>query len=217
MHAGNVDALAQHFPLCMAHLQRMLKQNGHLKHYGRLQYTLFLKGIGLSLEDCLTYWRRAFRHLTDDQFNKDYRYNVRHAYGDVGGDSNRRGRGYAPYSCQRILTQTLPSGKDEHHGCPYKEFKQENLISLLQGMGVSDREVLKGVRDDIGNRKYHIACNRVFDWAHRADIKKAKDEGSWTIADSETIVHPNTYFKRSYLLKSGEKLPRESQGDAMEE
>lgn len=30
--------------MCMRHLHEALKQNHHLKHYGRLQYWLFLKG-----------------------------------------------------------------------------------------------------------------------------------------------------------------------------
>ncbi len=93
INAATIDPLSHHFPLCMRNLHMTLRKNSHLKHYGRLQYTLFLKGIGLSLEDCLIFWRQAFKLITDDTFNKEYRYNVRHTYGDVGGDSSRRGRG----------------------------------------------------------------------------------------------------------------------------
>ncbi|KAH0837282.1 hypothetical protein AYO21_09989 [Fonsecaea monophora] len=199
--AANIDNLSQHFPLCMKHLHNTLRKNNHLKHYGRLQYTLFLKGIGLSLEDCLIFWRQSFKLITDDQFNKEYRYNVRHAYGDVGGDANRRGRGYSPYSCQKILTEH-PPGTGEAHGCPYRHFSVDNLTAMLQATGVHDREVLRGVKDDVEKKRFHIACNRVFEWAHKQEIKKVKDEGIWGPAELETIVHPNTYFKRSYLLKN---------------
>ena len=101
--ARNVDTLSSSFPLCMQNLHRSLRRDAHLKHFGRLQYTLFLKGIGLNLEECLIFWRSSFSKITDDVFNKEYRYNVRHTYGDVGGDSNRRGGGYSPFSCQKIL------------------------------------------------------------------------------------------------------------------
>ncbi len=84
--ARNIDTLSSSFPLCMQNLHRSLRRDAHLKHYGRLQYTLFLKGIGLNLEECLVFWRSSFSKITDDVFNKEYRYNVRHAYGDVGGD-----------------------------------------------------------------------------------------------------------------------------------
>lgn len=208
INAANIDALSQHFPLCMKHLHTTLRQNSHLKHFGRLQYTLFLKGIGLSLEDCLVFWRQAFNKITDDTFNKEYRYNVRHSYGDVGGDSNRRGRGYSPYSCQKILTEH-PPGTGEAHGCPYRHFGVENLTSMLQATGVHDREVLKGVKEDVEKKRYHIACNRVFEWAHKAEIKKVKDEGIWGPAELDTIVHPNTYFKRSYLLKNLGNAPKQ--------
>lgn len=159
MTAQNVDNMAQHFPLCMSHLHRTLKRDAHVKHFGRLQLSLFLKGIGLSLEESLIFWRQGFRNITDDTFNKEYRYNVRHVYGDVGGDANRRGGGYRPYSCQRILTEH-PPGPGEAHGCPYRHFSTENLATLLQASGVADRAVLQGVREDRENQKFHLACNR---------------------------------------------------------
>ncbi|ROT39899.1 eukaryotic and archaeal DNA primase [Sodiomyces alkalinus F11] len=208
MSARNVDSLSQHFPACMSHLHRSLRRDAHLKHYGRLQYTLFLKGIGLNLEECLIFWRQGFRNITDDTFNKEYRYNIRHSYGDVGGDSNRRGGGYSPFSCQKILTEH-PPGPGEAHGCPYRHFDMDNLNTLVQALGVSDRNVLQGVREDKESQKYHMACNRVFEHLHKQELKKAKDEGIFTSAQLETIVHPNEYFKRSFLLKNLDK-PKDS-------
>jgi DNA primase large subunit len=157
--ARNVDTLSSSFPLCMQNLHRSLRRDAHLKHYGRLQYTLFLKGIGLNLEECLVFWRSSFSKITDDVFNKEYRYNVRHAYGDVGGDSNRRGNGYSPFSCQKILTEH-PPGPGEAHGCPYRHFSVDNLTALLQVVGVKDQEVLRGVKEDKEKQKFHLACNR---------------------------------------------------------
>ncbi|ATZ52284.1 Bcpri2 [Botrytis cinerea B05.10] len=204
--ARNVDALSSSFPLCMQNLHKSLRRDAHLKHYGRLQYTLFLKGIGLNLEECLVFWRSSFSKITDDVFNKEYRYNVRHAYGDVGGDSNRRGNGYSPFSCQKILTEH-PPGPGESHGCPYRHFSVDNLTSLLRAVGVNDHEVLRGVKEDKEKQKFHLACNRVFEYAHKQEIKKVKDDGTWGAAQLETIVHPNEYFKRSYLLKNMGKAP----------
>ena len=212
----------------MQHLHRSLRRDSHLKHYGRLQYTLFLKGIGLNLEECLIFWRQGFAKITDDTFNKEYRYNVRHAYGDVGGDSNRRGNGYSPFSCQKILTEH-PPGPGEAHGCPYRHFSVDNLTNLLQAVGVNDQAVLRGVKEDKEKMKFHLACNRyvsrpqaihplilganrVFEYAHAREIKKVKEDGTWGAAQLETIVHPNEYFKRSYLLKNYGKKP-EGEGE----
>jgi len=157
--ARNIDTLSSSFPLCMQNLHRSLRRDAHLKHFGRLQYTLFLKGIGLNLEECLVFWRSSFSKITDDTFNKEYRYNVRHTYGDVGGDSNRRGGGYTPFSCQKILTEH-PPGPGEAHGCPYRHFSIDNLTALLQNVGVKDQEVLRGVKEDKEKTKFHLACNR---------------------------------------------------------
>ena len=46
------------------------------------------------------------------------------------------------------------------------------------------------------------ALHSVFEYVHKNEIKKAKDESVMTSAQLETIVHPNEYFKRSYLLKN---------------
>jgi len=192
----------------MSRLSHTLTTTHHLKHYSRLQYTLFLKGLGLSLEDSLQYWRRGFSAITDDVFNKEYRYNIRHAYGDVGGDGNRRGGGYSPFSCNKILTEH-PPGPGETHGCPYRTYNLENLTAVLNREGVTDREVLRGVREDKEKSKFHMACNRVFEFVHQKELKRAKEEGI-TIA-METIVHPNEYFKRSYLLRNLDKKPEAGQ------
>ncbi|KAL8850617.1 MAG: hypothetical protein Q9221_004403 [Calogaya cf. arnoldii] len=216
INASSIDPLSAHFPLCMRNLHMTLRKNNHLKHFGRLQYTLFLKGLGLTMEDCLIFWRQSFKLITDETFNKEYRYNVRHSYGDVGGDAVRRGRGYSPFSCQKILTEH-PPGSGESHGCPYRHFSVDNLTSLLQVTGVNDRDVLRGVKEDVDKKRFHIACNRVFEWAHKAEIRQVKDDGTWKAADLDTIVHPNTYFKRSYLLKRGvADDPGQSQPDNME-
>ena len=175
---SSIDGLSNHFPLCMRNLHSTLRKTSHLKHYGRLQYTLFLKGIGLTMEDCLVFWRQSFKLITDETFAKEYRYNVRHAYGDVGGDAVRRGRGYSPFSCQKILTEH-PPGSGESHGCPYRHFSLDNLTGLLHATGVDDRGVLRGVKEDVEKKRYHIACNRVFEWAHKGDIARVKDDGSW--------------------------------------
>lgn len=192
----------------MRNLHINLRKNNHLKHNSRLQYGLFLKGIGLSLEEALIFWRQSFKLITDETFNKEYKYNVRHTYGDVGGDANRRGRGYTPYSCQKILTEAMP-GPGQSHGCPYRTFAPDNLIALLQSIGVNDRDILKGVRDDIGRQKYHIACNRVFESCHKAEIKRVKDDSTLGKFDLDTITHPNEYFKRGFLLKNLDKAKRE--------
>lgn len=55
-----VQLSGKSFPLCMRQLHQSLRENHHLRHGGRMQYGLFLKGIGLSLEQALQFWRSEF-------------------------------------------------------------------------------------------------------------------------------------------------------------
>lgn len=44
IRADMVDDIARkHFPMCMRNLHENLRRDHHLKHFGRLQYGLFLK------------------------------------------------------------------------------------------------------------------------------------------------------------------------------
>lgn len=55
--------------------------------------------------------------------------------------------------------------------------------------------------------------NRVFEHIHAREIKKVKEDGSWATPQLETIVHPNEYFKRSYLLKNLGKAAVKGEGE----
>ena len=101
------------FPLCMRQLQDTLAEAHHLKHGGRLQYGLFLKGIGLTLQESMLFWKNEFlKVMTADKFDKEYSYNVRHSYGQEG-----RRKSYDAYNCVRIITSNAPSTGDAHGLC----------------------------------------------------------------------------------------------------
>jgi DNA primase large subunit len=49
-----------------------------MKHMGRMQYGLFLKGIGVTLEDALEFWRSEFaQKFGNSVFEKKYAYNIK--------------------------------------------------------------------------------------------------------------------------------------------
>lgn len=126
----SLDSLSvKSFPLCMRQLHEYLRSTHHLKHGGRLQYGLFLKGIGVTLEDSLRFWREEFTKIMDlDKFEKQYAYNVRYNYGKEGSKKN-----YSPYSCMKIISGSV--GPGDCHGCPYKHCDVNVLKNRLQGYG----------------------------------------------------------------------------------
>lgn len=107
------DIARKHFPACMRNLHGRLRQDQHLKHWGRLQYTLFLKVctilftvsarqtpltleaqvLGLPIDEAVQFWRQAYGNtMSDDKFAKEYRYNIRHSYGLEGKRQNYAAR-----------------------------------------------------------------------------------------------------------------------------
>lgn len=127
----SLDSLSiKSFPLCMRQLHENLRSAHHLKHGGRLQYGLFLKGIGVTLEDSLRFWRDEFTKIMDmDKFEKQYAYNIRYNYGKEGSKKD-----YAPYNCMKIITNIV--GPGDCHGCPYKHFDITSLKNRLNGYGL---------------------------------------------------------------------------------
>ncbi|XP_023557642.1 DNA primase large subunit isoform X2 [Octodon degus] len=107
-----IDSLSTvSFPPCMRQLHKALRENHHLRHGGRMQYGLFLKGIGLTLEQALQFWKREFVRgkMDPDKFDKGYSYNIRHSFGKEGKRTD-----YTPYSCMKIIL-TNPPGQGDYH------------------------------------------------------------------------------------------------------
>jgi DNA primase large subunit len=115
-----------------------LKNQHHLKHYGRLQLGLFFKGLGLSMEESMTMWKSEFTRKADidaDKFEKNYAYNIRHMYGQEGKRND-----YKPWNCNKVINLAAP-GAGEYHGCPFKIFSEDNLKQLISSYGLSKEDV----------------------------------------------------------------------------
>ena len=180
----DIENLAQEsFPLCMQILHRSLTVESHLKHNGRLQYGLFLKGVGLSLEESMKFWKVKFEKKTKaDKFDKEYAYNIRHSYGKEGKRTN-----YPPWSCKKIQSMSMPSNI-EAHGCPYKVFSEEKLRMVLYDLKFKELEVIK-IMDKKKSNEYSIACMRHF-------------EAKYPNFPYEKVgIHPNSYYESSVDIK----------------
>ncbi|BFZ16460.1 hypothetical protein BsWGS_19499 [Bradybaena similaris] len=96
------------FPPCMANVVNVLQDEHTLKHQDRVQLTLFLKELGLPVNDALLLWKREYSVPTKSSKSKicqhrwqgnerRYIYNIRHLYGLEGSRTN-----YRAHSCSAI-------------------------------------------------------------------------------------------------------------------
>ncbi|XP_001639500.2 DNA primase large subunit [Nematostella vectensis] len=174
-----IDAVSQKsFPLCMRQLHQNLRENHHLKHGGRMQYGLFLKGIGLTLEESLAFWRTEFIRIMDlDKFDKQYAYNIRHNYGKEGKRAD-----YTPYSCMKIIMSNQP-GPGDCHGCPYRHTDPDLLRQHLARHKLG-KEGLDEIMKLVKETHYQLACTRFFEVTHN-------------VSGLSAFNHPNQYFEES--------------------
>eukprot|EP01035_Chromulina_nebulosa_P022258 gene22258-28829_t len=195
--ADKVDEAAdEHMPLCMKMLHSQLKRDHKLKHWGRLQYGLFLKGAGLDLEEALVFWESHFtRLISHDSFIKDYSYNFRHMYGKEGARKN-----YTPYSCMKIIMGPAPT-PGAIHGCPYKHAPDNQLSALLSSMKISSNDTKEIMQLAKAGGHYQLACQKHFDVSHpghqQMDLKQTESVAN----------HPNAWYHASIQYQ---KLKSES-------
>ncbi|XP_029451536.1 DNA primase large subunit isoform X2 [Rhinatrema bivittatum] len=190
-----IDALStKSFPLCMRQLHKELRDNHHLRHGGRMQYGLFLKGIGLTLDQALQFWKSEFNKgkVDSEKFDKSYAYNVRHSYGKEGKRTD-----YTPYSCMKIIL-TNPPSQGDYHGCPFRHSDPELLKQKLQSYKIPPTGINQ-ILELVKGMHYQLACQKYFELTHNVD-----DCGF-------SLNHPNQYFVESQkLLTGGRDVKKES-------
>ncbi|XP_076624731.1 DNA primase large subunit [Colletes latitarsis] len=184
------------YPLCMRTLHEALRTHHHLKNSARIQYGLFIKGIGVTLDDALRFWKMEFtKKIDSDKFDKQYGYSIRHMFGKEGKQTN-----YTPLGCQKIITSAV--GPGEFHGCPYRHMNSDSLKQKLITCGVPAQRVNE-IADLAKAGHYNIACRTYFEVSHNLVPEK-----------SIIIIHPNVYFTESRaILTKDNPTETESNGN----
>jgi DNA primase large subunit len=192
LNASNVDKYVANMPLCMRQLQSGMQQDKKLRHWGRLQYGLFLKGAGLSMDDALMFFQRHFSTVTGEAFQKQYSYNIRHMYGKEGKRAT-----YTPYNCSKVILGNAPAANGDHHGCPYKHYDADHLGGLLQKLQVGSPEDRSSILRLQKSNQYQLACQKHFEVMHPKAV-------SMEVSVDNVGNHPNAWFRASVAY--GEKL-----------
>jgi len=170
------------FPMCMRSMQNALDTTHHLKYKARLQYGLFLKGIGLSLDDAIRFFRGEFTkaNIPADKFDKEYTYNIRYNYGKEGKKVN-----WLPWNCMRIIMENV--GPGENHGCPFRHHDPDVLKANLVKSGIAvGSDDLNQILQASKEGHFQKACALQFRASHKG-------------AELSTGItqHPNQFYQES--------------------
>lgn len=151
--ADDIDTLNEMFPPCMNHLHQMLRRNHRLKHHSTVIYTLFLKDLGLSVDEAVSFWRKEYSqpfptdisyHGCKHLWQKDERrlvYGIHHLYGLKGSRII-----YSSHSCRFIQNEML--GPGEECSCPFNHTHQR-----LNGDSALHKRIL-----DLSDKKENSAA-----------------------------------------------------------
>lgn len=119
-----IEKEVRHFPLCMLELHRDLKRHNRLRHYERYRFTLYLKDIGVPLDENIAFWESYYskphssgsggcQHAWQSS-KKRYAYSIRHMYGLEGRRVN-----CGSHSCSKLQVGMTGSPRP---GCHIKYY-----------------------------------------------------------------------------------------------
>lgn len=151
-----IDKTSKFFPPCMLNLHQSLRKSHRLSHAQRFHYSLFLKDIGLPVEQAIDFWRAEYRqtpnhHTCCHTWEKDEKkilYGIRHMYGLEGGRKN-----YTSVSCQRIQNDN----SYQEGGCPFKCFDSHKMVELLSSKCTDS--IMPQIIEFKKRQQYTTACS----------------------------------------------------------
>ena len=161
---NEISSLSTNFPPCFSRLQEKLEKDKRLGHHARIGYTLFLKEIGLPLEESIKFWschysesanpgehsKCAHSWQTD---GKKFIYNIRHLYGVSGSRKS-----YRAHKCASIINNRSPLNQ---LSCPFNEIDIEDLARNNHRPEFLNRQ--KGVHSSDSVTRCTSSCSRLLE------------------------------------------------------
>ncbi|CAH0723962.1 unnamed protein product, partial [Brenthis ino] len=152
-----VDNASKLFPPCMLNLHQHLRQKHRLSHDQRFCYSLFLKDVGMPVNQAISFWKAEYEKSPNGKHNcchnwerdeKRFMYGIRHLYGLEGGRKH-----YQSQNCQFIQAADASCSEG---GCPFKSFDEKALLKVLE---INETDYLfEQIKNLQKNRQYNSAC-----------------------------------------------------------
>ncbi|XP_046673019.1 DNA primase large subunit-like isoform X1 [Homalodisca vitripennis] len=185
------------FPPCMGYLYSNLKINHRLSHHARFNLSLFLKDIGMSLNESISFWQEEYSKPSkcggkcSHSWQKNgpkYIYSIRHLYGLEGKRAN-----YCSPSCSKIQNNNL--GPSEEGGCPFLTFDHCRLKNSLDPSVVQNQEDFEKVLFLTSQSKPMAACK-----FYRKTLMKTASVTSLTDKEHKTPVEYFVILHKHFSL-----------------
>jgi DNA primase large subunit len=163
---GATGAHAKVFPPCMRDVMDELHVKKHLRHFKRYELNLFLKGIGLPLEEIFKVWRSAvFPHGAMGNYQNEHTYQLRHVFGLEGQMKEK-----FEHDCEKLIktSQMEPHAAKCPFAMPLNQYRALNANDHRWKREISidaNREIeMKVSRGD-----YKSACESYFSHKHKGE------------------------------------------------
>lgn len=184
----HVDEERRFFPPCMFHLLNVLRENHRLAHIWRYNFSLFLKDIGLTLEESTEFWKNEYSQCCSagsscthswQQNERKYRYSIRHLYGLEGAKIEKSCKSckhiqvIEPTNTRLVISvfcllifrslldqtfQTMQIGMRDEGGCPFVHFDNSNFLATLRDTVKQNKSVVDEITDLKNSGKPCEAC-----------------------------------------------------------
>mmetsp|Transcript_64407 Transcript_64407/g.153637 ORF Transcript_64407/g.153637 Transcript_64407/m.153637 type:complete len:522 (+) Transcript_64407:56-1621(+) len=196
------EMMQRSFPPCMRRMVEMQREKRkHLKHAGRLQLRPFLKDIGFTYEESLSWWQQELcldTEIDGVSFEKNYKYDVDHTYGKKG-----HFQGQNSFGCAKIINfPDLSAG--QCHGCIFRHLDMPSLRQQLHAWRLPEASMNEIEQLITRGKHYQLACVEYFKATHPT-------------SDGDGVGNtPKDYFREScrYHKKLAEKRAGGSGGVA---
>jgi DNA primase large subunit len=188
------------------HLQTLHSER-HLKHHSRWQFTLFLKGMDLTVDEALAVWRSQFVHGKMADFQREHTYAVRHSFGLEGKMAD-----YPPHTCERLAKNATRG--DGEPGCPFAGCGQgggggaghgglgSRLSELRKEIGVLvDPVAVEDIANIAERGAPRAACKALFASVHGTSLETMRDDG--ILAD---LRFPHDWYAASAELEEEARM-----------
>ncbi len=152
-------------PPCMRLLTSSLEKTGYLTHFERLQLGIFLKRVGMTVDEQMHFWYSKSVDnvgLDFEIFVRKRGYQIKHLYGLIGG-----GIDYGVPKCRTIA---------RGYFCPFTHLSPEELSQILEdglpgSQPIDEREINK-IMNAYLDHKQGYACGRLFSAIYRREGPK---------------------------------------------